>query len=56
MDILYPVYPVVKRQFQAYNRAMKKGKQRVESVYWQARGLALHEDEHLTWLEERLSP
>jgi len=31
-----------------------EGKLRVESVYWQARGLALHEDKHLTWLEERL--
>lgn len=30
------------------------GKQRKESVYWQARGLALHELEHMTDLEKKL--
>jgi hypothetical protein len=29
----------------------EQGKQRKESVYWRARALALHEDEHLTELE-----
>jgi hypothetical protein len=29
------------------------GKQRKESVYWRARGLALHEGEHLGQLEDR---
>lgn len=30
------------------------GKQRQESVYWQARSLALHEQEHLTDIERKL--
>lgn len=30
------------------------GKQRMETVYWQARALALHELEHLTDLEEKM--
>jgi hypothetical protein len=34
----------------------QEGKQRKESVYWQARGLALHELEHLTDLESKLNP
>lgn len=29
------------------------GKQRRESVYWRARGMALHEAEHLAWLAAR---
>lgn len=32
----------------------EEGKQRQESVYWQARGQALHEDEHLNDLADRL--
>jgi len=32
----------------------QEGKQRKESVYWQARGLALHELEHLQDLEQKL--
>ena len=32
------------------------GKQRKESVYWQARGLALHEFEHAQDLREKLKP
>lgn len=31
------------------------GKQRKESVYWQARGLALHEDDHIIDLTRKLS-
>lgn len=38
-----------------WGRAFREeGKQRKESVYLQARGLALHEDEHLAWLAEKL--
>ena len=33
----------------------EEGKQRQESVYWQARGLALHELAHLTDLEAKLA-
>jgi hypothetical protein len=32
------------------------GKQRQESVYWIARALALHEQEHMTDLERKLKP
>lgn len=32
----------------------QEGKQRKESVYWQARGLALHELEHVQDLERKL--
>lgn len=32
----------------------QEGKQRKESVYWQARGLALHELEHVQDLEQKL--
>lgn len=32
----------------------QEGKQRKESVYWQARGLALHELEHITDMENKL--
>ena len=32
----------------------QEGKQRKESVYWQARGLALHELEHLSDLESKI--
>lgn len=31
-----------------------EGKERKESVYWQARGLALHESEHLTEMETKV--
>jgi hypothetical protein len=33
----------------------EEGKQRKESVYWQARGIAMHEVEHLTDLERKLN-
>jgi hypothetical protein len=33
----------------------EENKQRKESVYWQARGLALHELDHLTDLEKKLA-
>lgn len=33
----------------------EEGKQRKESVYWQARGLALHELEHLQDMERKLN-
>jgi hypothetical protein len=33
----------------------EEDKQRQESVYWRARGLAMHEQEHLTDLEQKLS-
>jgi hypothetical protein len=35
-------------------RTMDKGIKRMESVYWAARGLALHELEHIEALAERL--
>jgi hypothetical protein len=35
-------------------RIREQGKQRRESIYWRARGLALHELEHLTDLEAKL--
>jgi hypothetical protein len=34
-------------------RIREPGKQRQESVYWRARGLALHEQEHLAEIETR---
>jgi hypothetical protein len=34
----------------------EEGKKRKESVYWQARTLALHEWEHITELEQKLHP
>jgi len=38
-----------------WSRAIREqGKQRKESVYWRARGQALHELEHLTDLEKKL--
>lgn len=39
-------------QWQRVVRA--EGKERKESVYWQARGLALHESEHLTDMEAKV--
>jgi hypothetical protein len=39
-----------------WSRALpQKGKKRKESVYWQARSLALHELEHLSELEHKLA-
>jgi hypothetical protein len=35
--------------------AVDEGKRRNETVYWRARALALHEDEHLTDLEAKLN-
>jgi hypothetical protein len=40
-----------------WSRSIREnGKQRRESVYWRARGLALHELEHLQDLELKLNP
>jgi hypothetical protein len=40
----------------AWTRSIREpGKQRQESVYWRARGLALHELDHLTDLEHKLN-
>lgn len=41
------------RQWQRVIR--EEGKKRKESVYWQARGLALHEQEHLLDLDRKLN-
>jgi hypothetical protein len=37
-----------------WSRTADKGIKRMESVYWAARGLALHEEEHLRDLEAKL--
>lgn len=40
-----------------WSRSIREnGKQRKESVYWRARGLALHELEHILDLERKLNP
>jgi hypothetical protein len=49
LQVLDPLPP------KKWSRAIREhGKQRKESVYWRARGQALHELEHLTDLERKL--
>ena len=53
-SILMPVLAGLKPE-QWGRRIQEPGKQRKESVYWRARALASHEQEHLAEIENQLA-